>query len=128
MAEATGSDLGLDMVVALVADLFFGARIRETAKQLGVACELVRDPTLLVERAVGARLIIADMSLRAGDPIAAVRALKADPRTSAIPLVGYLFDAQDELIRSAREAGCDKVLSRGGLTQKLPELIRRHSG
>jgi CheY-like chemotaxis protein len=116
------------MVVALVADLFFGARIRETAKQLGVACELVRDPTLLVERAVGARLIIADMSLRAGDPIAAVRALKADPRTSAIPLVGYLFDAQDELIRTAREAGCDKVLSRGGLTQKLPELIRRHSG
>ena len=128
MAEATGSDLGLDMVVALVADLFFGARIRETAKQLGVACELVRDPTLLVERAVGARLIIADMSLRAGDPLAAVRALKADPRTSAIPLVGYLFDAQDELIRTAREAGCDKVLSRGGLTQKLPELIRRHSG
>ena len=123
-----GSDLGLGMVVALVADLFFGARIRETAKQLGIPCELVRDPALLVERAAGARLIIADMSLRTGDPAAAVRALKADPRTAAIPVVGYLFDAQDELIRTAREAGCDKVLSRGGLTQKLPELIQRHSG
>jgi CheY-like chemotaxis protein len=118
------------MVVALVADLFFGARIRETARQLGVACELVRDPALLVERAAAApaRLVIADMSLRAGDPAAAVSALKGDPRTAAIPVVGYLFDAQDELIRTARAAGCDRVLSRGGLTQKLPELIQRHSG
>ena|SRR5687767_9580164 len=113
------------MLVALVADLFFGARIRETAKQLGIPCELVRDPEKLVERvAAGARMVIVDMSLRAGDPAAAVRALKADPRTRDVKVVGYLFDAQDELIRTARASGCDKVLSRGGLTQRLPELLR----
>jgi CheY-like chemotaxis protein len=116
------------MLVALVADLFFGARIRETAKQLGIPCELVREPDKLLERAVGAKLVIVDMSLRAGDPAAAVRALKADARTRDIRVVGYLFDAQDELIRTARAAGCDKVLSRGGLTQKLPELLRPLAG
>lgn len=118
------------MLVALVADLFFGARIRETAKQLGIPCELVREPDKLVERAAGAqaRLVIVDMSLRAGDPAAAVRALKADERTKGIRVVGYLFDAQEELIKTARAAGCDKVLSRGGLTQKLPELLRPLAG
>jgi CheY-like chemotaxis protein len=115
------------MVVALVADLFFGARIRETAKQLGLPCELVRDPAKLVERAAGARVVIVDMSLRGGDPAAAVRALKADPRTAGVPVVGYLFDAQEALIHAARAAGCDRVLSRGGLTQKLPEILRKHS-
>ena len=124
-----GSGLTFGMLVALVADLFFGARIRETAKQLALPCTLVRDPAELVERAAapGVRLVIADMSLRAGDPVAAVRALKADPRTAALPEIGYLFDAQDQLIRTARAAGCDRVLSRGGLTQKLPEILRKHA-
>ena len=112
------------MVVAMVQDLFFGARIRETATQLGLRCELVRDPAELPARAAGAAIILVDMSARRGDPAAAVRALKADPATRDIPVVGYLFDSHDETIREARAAGCDKVLSRGGLTQKLPELLR----
>jgi CheY-like chemotaxis protein len=116
------------MLVALVADLFFGARIRETARQLGVPCEIVKDPAELAARAASARLIIVDMSLRAGDPVAAVRALKADARTRDVKVIGYLFDAQEELIRTARAAGCDRVLSRGGLTQKLPELLRPLAG
>jgi CheY-like chemotaxis protein len=116
------------MLVALVADLFFDARIRETARQLDVPCEIVRDPARLPERAAGARLIIVDMSLRHGDPAAAVRALKAAPATRDIPVVGYLYDAQVELIRTARAAGCARVLSRGGLTQKLPDLLRPLAG
>jgi len=111
----------------MVQDLFFGARIRETARQLGLACETVRDPAALVDRAAAAapRIVIVDMSARAGDPAAAVRALRADARTRSLFVVGYLFDAHEDLIREARAAGCDKVLSRGGLTQKLPDLLRR---
>lgn len=107
-------------------DLFFAARIRETATQLGLACELVRHPAELAARAAAARphVIVVDMSARHGDPAAAVRALKADAATRDIPVVGYLFDSHDETIAAARAAGCDKVLSRGGLTQRLPELLR----
>lgn len=114
------------MLLGLVGDLFFGARIRETAQQLGIDCELVKDPAALLERAAATtpRLVIVDMSLRRGDPAAAVRALKADERTRAVTVVGYLFDSDDAAIRAARDAGCDKVLSRGGLTQRLPELLR----
>jgi CheY-like chemotaxis protein len=117
--------LGAGMVLGLVADLFFGSRIREVARQLGVEVELVKTPDRLVARAAdaGPRLVIVDMSLRAGDPAGAVRALKADPRTQAVPIVGYLFDSDEQAIRAARAAGCDRVLSRGGFTQKLPELL-----
>lgn len=111
------------MVLALASDLFFGARIRETARQLGVACEIVKDTAALVARAAGARVIIVDMSLRVGDPAAAVRTLKADAGTRSIPIVGYLFDSDDAAIKAARAAGCDKVLSRGGLTQRLADIV-----
>jgi CheY-like chemotaxis protein len=115
------------MVLALVQDLFFAARIRETARQLGLAFEAVRDPADLAARAAASppRIVIVDMSARAGDPAAAVRALRADPRTRGLFIVGYLFDAHEDLIRVAREAGCDRVLSRGGLTKKLPDLLAR---
>jgi len=112
-------------VYALVTDLFFSARIRETAKQLGTACEMFREPDAMVARVAEAApdLVIVDMNLKTADAAAAVRALKAGA-AAAVPVVGFLFDAHDELIRAARAAGCDKVLSRGGLTAKLPELLR----
>lgn len=115
----------MHMVLGLVHDLFFGARIRETARALSVPCEIVKDPAVLLERAAAAQpsVVIVDMSLRSGDPAAAVRALKADGRTSTISVVGYLFDSDDAAIRAARAAGCDKVLSRGGFTQRLAEII-----
>jgi CheY-like chemotaxis protein len=112
------------MVLGLVTDLFFAARIRETAKQLDVPCTIVADAAALQARAADARLVIVDMNWRAGDAAAAVRALKADARTRDVPVLGYLFDAHEDLIQAARAAGCDRVLSRGGLTKRLPELIR----
>src|SRR6266705_4933988 len=106
------------IVYALCADLFFSARIRETAKQLGTACEIFRDPAAVVARVVATApgLVIVDMNLKTGDSAAAVRALKA--AAPVVPVVGFLHDAHEDLIRAAREAGCDKVLSRGGLTAK----------
>jgi CheY-like chemotaxis protein len=118
--------IGAMTVYALVADLFFSARIRETAAQLGVACETFRDPAALVARAAAAppRLVVVDMNLKTGDAPGCVKALKDDPGTRDIPVVGYLFDAHEELIRAARAVGCDQVVSRGGLTKKLPDLLR----
>jgi DNA-binding NarL/FixJ family response regulator len=115
------------MVLCLVADLFFSARIRETAKQLDVPCEILRDPAglLAAAQARPPKLIVIDMEVKTGDAPACVQALKADARTRDIQVVGYLHDARDDLIRNARAVGCDMVLSRGGLTKKLPDLISR---
>lgn len=113
------------MVLAFVHDLFFAERIRATAKALDVACAIARDPVELATHAAKATLFIVDMSMKSGDPAAAVRAFKAD---YAAPVVGYLFDSHADTIAAARAAGCDRVLSRGGLTQRLPDLIAAARG
>lgn len=113
------------MVLGLLTDLFFSARIRETARQLGLPCEILRDPAAFLARAREAppAVAILDMNLKSGDAAAVVRALRADPATQAVPIVGYLFDRQEELMLAAEEAGCDRVLSRGQLTRMLPDLL-----
>ena len=115
------------MVVGLLSDLFFSARLRETAKALGLPCEIVRDPALLVERvrSTSPRLVVADLNLKSGDAVAAVRELRADPETRAVPIIGFLHDVQEELMAAGEAAGCDQVLSKGQLTRMLPDLLRR---
>jgi CheY-like chemotaxis protein len=111
------------MVLGLLTDLFFSARIRETARQLGLPCEIARDPAALLERARAAAptAIIIDMNLKGADAAAIVRELRAT--APGLPIVGYLFDAQEDLMLAAEEAGCDRVLSRGQLTRMLPDLL-----
>jgi DNA-binding NarL/FixJ family response regulator len=112
------------MVLGLLTDLFFSARIRETAKQLGVPCEILRDPAVFVDRVIATppRLVIVDMNLKGADAAAVVRNLRA--RAPDVTVIGYLYDAQEELMLAAEEAGCHQVLSRGQLTRKLPELLK----
>jgi DNA-binding NarL/FixJ family response regulator len=110
-------------VLALVADLFFSARIRETARQLGVPCEVVKDAPAFVARARELRpdLCIVDMNLKTGDAAAAVRELRA--ASPKLPIVGYLHDVQESLMDDAAVAGCSLVLSRGRLTRRLADLV-----
>lgn len=115
-------------LVALVADLFFSARIAETAKQLGIPCTVVKDvPAFLAHcRSAAPSMAIIDMNLRSGDASDAVRALRAaelKEQTSRLPVVGYLHDVQEELMTAAKDVGCSLVLSRGRLTRKLPDLL-----
>src|SRR5689334_4692415 len=62
-------------VVYLVTDLFFVAKIDETAAQLGVAAEQVRDAEALAARAPAARLALVD--LRRPDALDALDRLRA---------------------------------------------------
>jgi CheY-like chemotaxis protein len=115
------------MVIGLLSDLFFSARIRETAKALGLPCEIVRDPAALRDavRRLAPRVVVADLNLKSGDAVAAIRELRADPETRAVPVIGFLHDVQEELMAAGEAAGCDRVLSKGQLTRLLPELLSR---
>jgi hypothetical protein len=115
----TAAAYGSRVVVAFVTDLFFSARIRETARAAGVACEIARIPADAVQKGAAARLVIVDMEVPGAPGV--VQAIKQGQGQAVV--VGYLHDANDAAIEAARTSGCDKVLSRGGLTKKLPELI-----
>jgi CheY-like chemotaxis protein len=113
----------------MVDDLFFLSKIQQTARLLDVRVEPVA-PGQLVERAaqIPVRGVILDLNHRSGSALDALRAIKADAKTGATPVVGFLSHVQTDLAAAARSAGCDLVLARSTFSQKLPELLRDLGG
>lgn len=122
-SAATGTrwDLG---IIAVVDDLFFAARIRETARQLNLEVELTPTARLDVRLAGGAvDAVILDLG--APSALDSLRTLKANPATASTPVVGYASHVATNTIQAARAAGCDEVLARSAFTRQLPDLLRR---
>src|ERR1700733_14364730 len=98
-------------VVALVDDLFFQAKLLETAKQVGVEVRACTTPDAL-ESEVGRstpRLVVIDLNARA-EPFTALERMHASD--SKIPLIAFLSHVQVDLAERARAAGCREVMPR----------------
>ena len=113
-------------VVAAVDDLFFAAKIRATAEQLGVSVEFQRDLDALCASAQAElpALVIVDLQAQRLDPFALAARLKADDTLRDVPIVGFFAHVETVLQRRAREAGFDRVLARSAFTQQLPEILQ----
>ncbi|HLY61519.1 MAG TPA: response regulator [Terriglobia bacterium] len=116
-------------ILTLVDDLIFLAKIQQTAKQVGVILESV-EPSSVKERATAssAHSIILDLNHRSGAALKVARAIKGDPATSHVRVMGFLSHVQTDLAAAAREAGCDDVLARSTFAQKLPQLLMKLAG
>jgi CheY-like chemotaxis protein len=109
-------------VLVAVPDLFFAARIAETAGTMGieiVACTPV-NMAVRVEESLPSMVII---DLHAEGAIEAVRGLRATIAGSGMPVVGF-FSHTDQAVRfAALEAGVTQVLPRSVFTFKLPNIL-----
>lgn len=116
-------------VIAAVDDLFFGAKILETAQRLRVPLILVRTPEELTAQARAGHpaLVILDLNAQNCRPLEAIRQVKADPDLKDTPVLGFFSHVQHELKRAAQEAGCDRILPRSAFTAQLPEILRPHA-
>jgi CheY-like chemotaxis protein len=112
-------------IVALVEDLFFLAKIQETAKAVGVRVVTgdVRGGSATIAEA-HPQAIFLDLNSRGLPAVDWIRALKADPATRPIRIVGFVSHVQEELISAARAVGCDSVMARSAFTQQLPNILR----
>jgi CheY-like chemotaxis protein len=116
-------------ILVVVEDLIFLSKIQHTAQELGVAVEpvpLAQLPERL-SRSPSAAVIL-DLNYRSGNAVEAVRTLKANAATSPAHLLGFVSHVQGDLVRAAREAGCDEVLARSAFSGQLPELLARLAG
>ncbi len=112
-------------LVTLVDDIFFLAKIRETAKTIGVT--VVTGHSRLGTAGIAEanpQAIFVDLNSRNLAPIELIRALKADSATNSIRIIGFVSHVEEELIADARAAGCDAVMARSAFTQQLPNLLR----
>jgi len=109
-------------VVALVDDLFFQAKLLETAKQVGVevrTCSTADALDAEIARAAP-KLIVVDLNARSG-PFEAIERLQAGG--ARIPLIAFLSHVQVDLAARARAAGCAEVMPRSKFTQNLATIL-----
>jgi CheY-like chemotaxis protein len=116
-------------IFAFVEDLFFQAKIQETARKLNVKLEFCKDEKDLLERIKQngeekPSLIIFDMNNASAKPLTLIPKLKAKLKKTSI--IGFLSHVQGDLKQKAHEVGCDMVLPRSAFSQNLPQLLRRH--
>jgi CheY-like chemotaxis protein len=117
-------------IFAFVDDLFFQAKIQETARKLNVKVEFVKTEKDLLERikqngdGEKPSLVIFDMNNASAKPLTLIPKLKAKLKKTSI--IGFLSHVQGDLKQKAHEVGCDMVLPRSAFSQNLPQLLRRH--
>ena len=119
----------MEPILAVIEDLFFLSKVQHTAQQTGILLETV-EISKLKERLQQspARAIIVDLNHRSGTAVEVARAVKADPVTSRIEILGFLSHVQADLAREARQAGCDAVLARSAFAQQLAQWLQKLAG
>jgi CheY-like chemotaxis protein len=109
-------------------DLFFTVKILDAAKRAGMAIEFVKSEIDAIDKArTSPALMILDLNCAAIDPVRLITALKSDPDTKSVNLIGYISHVQGEQKFAAQQAGCDMVLARSAFSQNLPQLLKRYA-
>src|SRR5262249_33174749 len=104
-------------VVYLVNDLLFTSKIRETALQLGLDVQAVRNPAEGGGGAGQAAAFIVDLRLPAALP-----ALEA--AAAGVTRIGFIDHERVDVMDAARERGCT-ALAKGKFSSDLPRLLSR---
>ncbi|MGA8731351.1 MAG: response regulator [Terracidiphilus sp.] len=118
-------------IFCFIDDLFFQAKIQETARKLGVKVEFVKGDKEAVARLTDApeaerpTLVVFDLNNLNAKPMTLIPKFKAKFK-KATSIVGFLNHLQGDLKMKAVEAGCDTVMPRSAFSQSLPNLLRRY--
>jgi hypothetical protein len=114
-----------------IEDLFFIAKIQETARKLGVKVAFVKNEKEAISALTTGEeedrpgLIVFDLNNANAKPLTLIPKLKAKLKRST-SIVGFLSHLQGDLKAKAVEAGCDTVMPRAAFSQNLPNLLRRY--
>lgn len=109
-------------VLALVDDLFFRAKIEETAKHAGVELRVCGTPDALLDEAAKEppKLIVVDLNARSR-PVEALGRIRSEARGAQV--VAFLSHVQTELAAQARAAGCGAVMPRSQFARDLATIL-----
>jgi hypothetical protein len=113
-----------------IEELFFQAKIQETAKKLGVKVAFIKNDKDALAALTDSEenkpaLIVFDLNNANAKPLTLIPKLKGKLKRSA-SIVGFLSHLQGDLKAKAVEAGCDVVMPRAAFSQNLPNLLRRY--
>ena len=112
--------------IALIDDLFFLAKVHETAKHTGVTLETAANGEQLLKAAAAspAALILVDLNARQGALDAVEQLCASNGERKPRRVIAFLSHVQTDLAERARAAGCQDVMPRSKFTQNLAEILR----
>lgn len=120
------------VIYCFIEDLFFLAKINETARKLGIKVEFVKTVEPVLERASDdipenerPSLIIVDLANHKLKPLDVIKKLRTKLKKT-VNIIGFIPHIEGELKLKAQEAGCDTVMPRSAFSQSLPNLLRRY--
>ena len=107
-------------IIAVVDDLMFQSKLEHGVRDLGYAFVAV-DTEAGLRDAVSSdiALVVIDLHVRGIDWRAAV----AIANEHGVPVLAFGRHTEAQLLRSARKAGCDRVVPRSTFVEELPRLI-----
>jgi hypothetical protein len=116
-------------IFCFIDDLFFQAKIQETARKLGVKVEFVKGEKETVSRIIDSpeapMLVVFDLNNLNAKPMTLIPKFKTKFK-KATSIIGFLNHLQGDLKMKAIESGCDTVMPRSAFSQSLPNLLRRY--
>lgn len=118
-------------IFCFIEDLFFQAKISETARKLGIKVEFIKGDKDSIARLLdlpeGERptLLVFDLNNLNAKPLVLIPKFRAKLK-KATSIIGFLSHLQGDLKLKAVEAGCDTVMPRSAFSQSLPNLLRRY--
>ena len=118
-------------IFCFIEDLFFQAKIIETARKLGIKVEFIKGDKESIARLLdlpeGERpaLLVFDLNNLNAKPLVLIPKFRAKLK-KATSIIGFLSHLQGDLKLKAVEAGCDTVMPRSAFSQSLPNLLRRY--
>ena len=120
------------VIYCFIEDLFFLAKINETARKLGIKVEFVKSVDPVLERASDdipeherPSLAIVDLANHKLKPLDVIKKLRTKLKKT-LNIIGFIPHVEGELKLKAQEAGCDTVMPRSAFSQALPNLLRRY--
>ncbi|MGP8252266.1 MAG: response regulator [Terracidiphilus sp.] len=118
-------------IFCFIEDLFFLAKIQESARKLGVKVEFVKGDKDVVSRILDTpeaerpALLVFDLNNLSAKPMTLIPKFKSKFK-KAVSIIGFLSHLQGDLKLKGIEAGCDVVMPRSAFSQSLPNLLRRY--
>jgi hypothetical protein len=115
-------------VLVLADDLFWRTKIDHAAKSGQAVAVFISKPSELPAAADPSKtgVVVVDLALR-DEPFAAIAALKKNPKTKGIAVIGYYEHVRKDLEKKGKEAGCDVLLTRSVFSQKMGDLVLKYA-
>ncbi|MEX1254800.1 MAG: hypothetical protein WEE64_10705 [Dehalococcoidia bacterium] len=113
------------VILAVISDLMFQSRVSEQARVLGYEIAVL-DTAATLDAAFDPPpiLVVLDLHVTGVDwQRAAALAKERD-----VPVLAFGRHTEAELLRDARDAGCDRVVPRSVFVEELPQLIQELAG